>query len=249
MAKINTMLTKRLKQSGKSSKMAEMARKSAKGNLNPFSGIFSITELNKKEKSFLETILHTYASDSLHPSEDLQSLIDITTEIKAINCQSVLLHGERISKAQNILKNYQDGAFTTWLTRTYGNRQTPYNFLHYYEFYTAMPKPLRPQIDAMPQQAVYSLASREGVIEKKQEIVKNYNGETKTEMLHRIRETFPLAAKDKRKENIGQGVMKSLTRLMRLVSSRRSRISKIQKDEIFDRLEELYYLVEQCKTR
>jgi len=248
MGNVNTMLTERLK-SGKSSKMAEMAKKSAKGNLNPFSGIFSVTELNKKEKSFLEAILHKYSSDSHHPHKDLQALINITTEIKAINCQSVLLHGERISKAQNILKNYQDGAFTTWLITTYGNRQTPYNFLHYYEFYTAMPKPLRPQIDAMPQQAVYSLASREGLMEKKQEIVKNYNGETKNELLYRIRETFPLADKDKRKENIGEGVMKSLVRLMTLINNRRSRISTVQKDEIFEQLEQFYHLVEQCKTR
>ncbi|MGA8164140.1 MAG: CT583 family protein [Waddliaceae bacterium] len=248
MTHVNAMLEKRLKQGEKSSKMEEMAQKSAKGSLTPFSGMFSTGELQTKEKDLLEALLQKYSTDAPHLTEDLQALITITSEIKAIHSQSALLHGERIKKAQNILKAYRDGAFTTWLITTYGNRQTPYNFLHYYEFYIAMPKPLRTQVNAMPQQVVYSLASREGPLEKKQEIIENYRGETKTEMLQRIRDTFPLAVEDKRKENIGNGVLKSLKRLMALVSRRQSRLTVAQKGEIFEQLEQLYHLVEQCKT-
>lgn len=229
--------------------MEEMAKKSAGGNLSPFSGMFSAIELNESEKGILEAILHKYAPADHHFSADLKTLTAVTSEVKSINCQSALLHGERIKKAQNILKAYRDGAFTTWLIATYGNRQTPYNFLQYYEFYAAMPKTLRPQIDVMPRQAVYTLASREGSLEKKQEIVENYNGETKAEILYQIREAFPLATEDRRKENIQEGVMKSLVRLITLVSSRRSRLSNKQKQAIFERLDQLYDLIEKCKAR
>jgi hypothetical protein len=131
----------------------------------------------------------------------------------------------------------------------YGNRQTPYNFLQYYEFYSAMPKPLRPQIEAMPRQAIYTLASREGSLDQKRLIVEKYNGETKTEVLNLIRETFPLEDGDRRKENIGDGAIRTLVRLLAKVRSSRTVISKGQKTEIFGLLDELYEHVEQCKTR
>lgn len=249
MASVNALLSKRLKKNEKNSKMVEMAKQTATGNLSSFSGLFSVTELSEGEKNFLEAILHQFSTGKSDPSSDLNSLISITSEIKAINNQAAMLHGERIQKAQEILKQYKDGAFTTWLVAAYGNRQTPYNFLQYYEFYTAMPKTLRPQIEIMPRQAIYTLASREGSIEQKREIVERYNGETKTEVLNLIRETFPLSEMDQRKENIGEGAIRSLTKLLARVRSRRTTISKNQKTEIFELIDELYELVEKCKTR
>lgn len=66
---------------------------------------------------------------------DLAELSLITSEVKAINNQAAILHGERIKKAQTLLKSYQEGAFSAWLNATYGNRQTPYNLMQYYEFF------------------------------------------------------------------------------------------------------------------
>ncbi len=246
---VNQLLTSRLKKSEKSSKMAEMAKQSATGNLTSFSGMFSVVDLNEGEKDTIEAILYQFANSTESISTDLKSLITITSEVKAINNQAAILHGERIKRAQEVLLKYKEGAFTTWLMAAYGNRQTPYNFLQYYEFYNAMPKALRSQIDLMPRQAVYTLASRDGALEKKQEIVENYKGETKTVILHVIRETFPLPQEDKRKRNVGESAINSLNRLINLLDSQRVRMTKGQKNHIVELIEQLVACVEQCKTR
>ena len=147
-----------------------MAKQSATGNLSSFSGIFSVVELSAKEKEALAHILRNYTDEEQDIGNDLNLLISLTSEVKAINNQAALLHGERIKKAHQILTRYRDGAFTAWLVATYGNRQTPYNLMLYYEFYETIPKQLRPQIELMPRQAVYVLASRTGNLDKKQEI-------------------------------------------------------------------------------
>ena len=38
--------------------------------------------------------------------EDKEALYSLTAEIKSIHNQSIILHGERIKKAQEILKKY-----------------------------------------------------------------------------------------------------------------------------------------------
>lgn len=213
MADVNSILNQRMKKPSNVSKMAAMAKQSANGNLTSFSGLFSVVELSPQEKGVIEGILSNYASDEHDILSDLDLLLSITSEVKAINNQAALLHGERIKKAHQILIRYRDGAFTAWLIATYGNRQTPYNLMQYYEFCEAMPKPLRPKIELIPRQAIYVLASREGSMEKKQAIVENYSGETKDEMLDLIRQTFPLQDRDKRQRKVGYHIIQGLQRL------------------------------------
>lgn len=213
MADVNSILNQRMKKPSNVSKMAAMAKQSAAGDLTTFSGLFSVSELSQKEKDLLEGILTSYANDNQEIRSDLASLISITSEVKAINNQAALLHGERIKKAHQILIRYRDGAFTSWLIAAYGNRQTPYNLMQYYEFCEAMPKPLRQQIEMMPRQAIYVLASREGSMEKKRAIVESYKGETKDEMLELIRKAFPLQHNDKRQRKIGSYVIQGLQRI------------------------------------
>jgi hypothetical protein len=67
--------------------------------------------------------------------------------------------------------------------------------------------------------------------------------------LNLIREIFPLPSEDRRKENIGKGAIKNLVRLLALVKNHRTTISKAQKREIFALLDQMYDLVELCKTR
>ncbi|MEM1283332.1 MAG: CT583 family protein [Chlamydiota bacterium] len=243
MGNVNKLLQERLKKKEKSTKMEKMSKRSATGNLTSFSGVFSITELNDHEKQTIESILLDYCKKSQNISNDLKSLISLTSEVKAITNQAVILHGERIKKAQQILKKYQEGAFTAWLITTYGNRQTPYNFLQYYEFVTAMPAKLRPQIEQMPRQAIYTLASREGPLSKKQKIVENYEGETKHELLCIIRELFPLDESDKRNKNNGETVINTLKKLSSSITRRKLRLSKKQKFAISELLEELNTLI------
>lgn len=245
MSSVNALLNARLKKSDQSSsKMTVMAKQSVSGNLTSFAGIFSVSDLSISEKAFLQNLLQEYATGQEDLAPDLRELTAITCEVKAINNQAALLHGERIKKAHAILTSYRDGAFTAWLIVAYGNRQTPYNFLQYYEFCEAMPKLLRPQIEAMPRQAVYTLASREGTLDKKRDIVEGYNGETKTEILRVIRETFPLSPKDRRRQDIGETAIQELMRLQQSLDREHIQLTMKQKKRIEDLLESIKVLVQ-----
>lgn len=239
MSNVNALLTQRLKKADHSSKMAAMARQSANGNLTSFSGVFSVHELSDREKTFLEEILRDHADENSNVEADLRSLISLTSEVKAITNQAAILHGERIKKAQQLLTPYRDGAFTSWLLAAYGNRQTPYNFLQYYEFYEALPKMLRLQLELMPRQAVYTLASRDGPLERKQTIVEQYNGQSKAELLILIRDAFPLNEKDRRRENLGDTVIQALNKIRQLLSRQKVSINKTQRQTIQDLMAEL----------
>lgn len=245
MNKVNKFLSQRLKKTEKTNKMATLATQSMQGNLTSFSGIFGFSELSHSEKEILSQLLKKFASQGQDYQEDLKQLITLTSEVKAINNQAIILHGERIKAAQEILKGYRDGAFTTWLINTYGNRQTPYNFLQYYEFYTKMPQTLRPLLEVMPKQAVYTLASREGNIDEKQLIVQNYQGETKKELIEIIRDTFPISEKDKRKQSIGIGMINSLERLRQNLMSNKNSITLKQKETLKNLLTEIQFIINQ----
>lgn len=242
MANINSLLQERTKQSQNTSKMKAMAKQSASGSLTSFSGVFSISDLSEGEKNQLSELLMTFSNEDSDVQQDLQALISLTSEVKAINNQAAILHGERIKKAQKILTQYRDGAFTAWLISTYGNRQTPYNLMQYYEFYEAIPKNLRPQIELMPRQVVYVLASRPGEFEMKRQIVERYQGETKNEMLALIRSTFPLAEQDKRKAKSELAFLQNLEKLCKQLKQERCRFSSKQKTEIRDYLNQLFQL-------
>lgn len=238
MSNVNSILNERLKKGSQTSKMTALAKQSASGNLTSFSGIFSVTDLNDHEKGLLESILEEYKSNNADVKADLSSIILLTSEVKAINNQAAILHGERIKKAQTILKEYREGAFSAWLMAAYGNRQTPYNFLQYYEFCEAMPKTLRPQIEMMPRQAIYTLASREGAVSQKQKIIEDYKGETKQELLVLIRDTFPLDEQDKRRQNIGEAVIQHLRKALTSLN-RAKRLTAEQKRTIKDLIQTL----------
>lgn len=232
MDKMSAVLSQRLKKATVPSKMNAMAEQSAKGNLTSFSGVFNISELSEMEKANIATILENYGQEGERSETDLKALFAITSEVKAINNQAALLHGERIKKAQAILLRYREGAFTAWLMAAYGNRQTPYNLLQYYEFYEASPKPLRFQIELMPRQAIYTLASRDGALDRKLAIVEKYRGETKAELLRLIREAFPLHERDKRKSNRGEMLLFSLKKLLFEAKALKGSLSRSHKEAI-----------------
>lgn len=215
MSKVNSFLSERLKPSSeKQSKMSDLAERSRAGNLSSFSGVFKIAELSEKEQELLRILLQDYKEDSCNVQQDFTHLSSITSEVKAINNQAAILHGERIKKAQEILKSYKEGAFSLWLIQTYGNRQTPYNFLQYFELYEQLSPPLLPKLDTMPRQAAYTLASRTGPFPLKEEVIRNYEGETKQVLLEQIRRLFPLSHRDKRKQNREITVLKGLQKII-----------------------------------
>lgn len=210
---INAILQTRLETSS-NTKVSRLASQSVAGDLSSFSGVFQTIPLTDIEKDQIENLLHHYGdSQTDQIDKDLEELAQITCELKAIHNQSVLLHGERIKKAQILLKNYKDGAFSSWLIAVYGNRQTPYNFLQYYELYTVLSSDLQKKIVSIPRQAIYTLASRKGSLEEKKQIVEQFSGESKEALIHRIRKTFPLKRSDKRMKNAYASIYAQLIKI------------------------------------
>lgn len=219
MAKINSLLSQRLKTaSEKLSKMTNLVELSSSGNLSSFAGVFRVSALNEIETQTLKTILNQYKNQHQEVTQDLEYLSALTAEVKAINNQAIILHGERIKKAQQILTSYQEGAFSAWLLSIYGNRQTPYNFLQYYELYCTIPASLHATLDLIPRQAAYSLASRKGSLAQKQQIIESYQGQSKQELLEIIRASFPLPAKDKRAQDVVEMTISDLKKALMQVT-------------------------------
>ena len=246
MSKFNDLLNLRFKtKESPQAKMTALVERATNGDLSSFSGVFRVTALNENEKSALEELLKSFRQDETDDVEsDLKALVAITSEVKAITNQAVILHGERIKKAQDILKKYRDGAFTAWLYTTYGNRQTPYNFLQYYEFYSIMPPTLHPKMDQMPRQAIYTLASRSGEIERKQEIVTNYAGQPKQELLKMIRQMFPLSDDDKRLPNFGSHGLTFLKRAREMFRQPQCRLAPADKTRALQLVDQIRVLIE-----
>lgn len=245
MAKVNSLLTERFKKATDAlSKMTHLVEKSSAGNLSSFSGVFKVSELTSQEKETLLSLLTHYKGEEGDLKEDLFQLAALTAEVKAINNQAIMLHGERIKRAQSLLKNYREGAFSAWLIATYGNRQTPYNFLQYFELRTSIQIELQPKLDEMPRQVVYSLASREGEIEKKAEIIKNYQNESKEALLQLIRETFPLADRDQRAQDLSDSAIRALAKLHSQLSTSSFSPSGKQKQQMLQLLKQLKTLVQ-----
>lgn len=214
MAKVNSLLTERFKKATNAlSKMTSLVEKSSSGNLSSFAGVFKVSSLSQTETEELSSILSAHSKEGDCIDQDLSQLCTLTAEVKAIHTQSILLHGERIKKAQEILKRYREGAFSSWLIASYGNRQTPYNFLQYYELYVALPRELHQKLDDMPRQVAYSLASRQGELTKKTQIIETYVGQTKQELLTLIRSLFPLSDTDARASDTSEIALKELHRI------------------------------------
>lgn len=246
MSKFNDLLNLRFKQkASKQPKMTALVERANNGDLSSFSGVFRVTALSEKEKADLESILKNFRQSDFYDVDlDLTALTTITSEVKAITNQAVILHGERIKRAQEILKKYRDGAFTAWLYATYGNRQTPYNFLQYYEFYTLMPQSLHQKMDQMPRQVIYSLASRDGELERKENIIKNYNGQPKQELLNLIRIEFPLNEDDKRHPNLASHAISFLKRAKERLKNPLCVPSAVEKQILKNLVAQLQALVE-----
>jgi hypothetical protein len=202
-------------------------------------------ELSDQEKTSIQKILvDDYMPGTI--SEDLVSrhveqLTNITKQIKCISAQSVLLHGERIKQAQDLLSNYREGAFTKWLMNTYGNRQTPYSMLRYYEFYQSSPKEFRSIIESAPKKCVYLLASREGDHSKKLDLIKEHGKSPQSDLLILIQTAFPIQESDKRKP-LNTSTIESMSKLCKKLESRSKYISdedRMEIQKLIDRLQKL----------
>lgn len=138
--------------------------------------------------------------DKAQFDKDLERLICLSAEVRTIARNAVISSAERILQAQEILKKYKKGAFSSWLKMTYGNRQTPYNILYYYNLHQQLPNDSQLLFAKMPQKAAYLLGARNGDTEDKIDFIKKYNEKNQNELLILIEEKFPSVISIDRKE-------------------------------------------------
>ncbi len=237
---VNAILKERLKKNESlSKKMNSLAERSNTGQLSSFAGVFKLIPLQNAEVEQLKELVETYKEGMADTEHDLEELLSITSEVKAINSQAIILHGERIQRAQQLLKNYKDGAFSTWLIYAYGNRQTPYNFLQYYESYKTVSQPLKERLSDLPRQAIYTLATRQGDLMLKEELIRSYQGESKEVFLERIRNAFPLSLEDRRRVTVADQIAISLERLVLKAKNSPLKLSQIEKKRLFTLIDDL----------
>lgn len=221
----------------KKEKIGQLVKRSNSAIITMFNSDTHKTQLTEHDKNQISSLLEKYQGDESNAlDQDISLLCDLTAEIKSISNQSIILHGERIKKAQNILKKYREGAFSSFLMQTYGNRQTPYNFLLYYELYHSVSKNVQQIIDPMPKQAIYSLSSRDISDEEKVDFIRDYKGETKAELLSKLRAQFPLKEEDKRKAKTSVQIEALLQKALDLASSSKFSINQDEKRKLLSLL-------------
>lgn len=173
--------------------------------INKTASCFSFFEtysLEEREVHLIQNLLtEGSSSETLDQlSRDANKIIEITTEIKSITKQSVLLIGERLFQVRKILKPYKDGTFTKWLDVISFSRKTSYNFLAYYSLFNELPNSqLKEKLKKIPQSIAYTLASREGNIEIKTKIIEDNYKEKAETIIKIINELLPINGEDKRR--------------------------------------------------
>lgn len=171
--------------------------------VNTFNTVFAPKPLEEEEENQIHKLLVENFQMEGSPEkvkEDVDQIKAITSEIKAIQKQGIVLIGERVEKAKQILKSYRDGTFTIWLKQTFRSKQTGYNILAYYDFYKALPTlELKEAFRKLPQKAAYTLASRAGELGDKVGILQDPSIAGSNDILMHIREKLPLPQDDKRR--------------------------------------------------
>lgn len=187
------------------------------GPQNSFRTLFDISELTPQESDNIERLMtesYDVEISEVELKKDISALKSVTAEIKSINKQGVLLLGERIHQARDILQKYGDGRrpFTEWLEYTFGSRKTAYNMLSYYQFHRELPDDqLRNKLKELPLQAAYILASRDGDPKTKQKILNTYQGQKQKEIVLEIQEKLPVSSQDRRRRSpTGEALLLSL---------------------------------------
>lgn len=175
---------------------------SPSGIINAFNSLFSVQELNDGENGSIDIILQTGTEPGLSLAEvesDAYEIKRLTKELRAIRRQELVLIGERVAAAREVFKKYKDRSFRDWMNLTFGSFKTGYNYLAFYDLYTAAPDELKMHLKEMPAKAVYVLASHKAPLEKKMEVVKNHSQQTAQTLIAVIRETLGTSRKITRK--------------------------------------------------
>ena len=217
--------------------------------ISPFNGLFNVQELNEKENRAIEKILVDGYEPGFFGEEtvevDTNELKRITKELKAISKQGVILIGERIAKAREILKKYKEQSFRDWLTLTYGSFKSGYNYVSFYDLHESLPDHLKGKLKEMPAKAAYVLASKDAPIERKAEIVEHHASEPAQNIITIIQETLGTdqARKSNRKPVIDK-ILNSMEKEVLKLSRRKEYMDPGQKQRMQDLIDQLRSIIE-----
>jgi len=204
-----------------------------------FDRVFDVQPIDESESREIELMLfENYQPSQVSEDrvgEDFREILTLTAEIRAINKQQVVLIGERVFKVRDVLKNYGDGqnTFTKWIEKVFGSKRTAYNFLKYYEFYNELPSvELKIHLKKMPLKAAYCLSNRQAPIEKKLDIVRNYQGGRVDDLLLTIKTLLPTPEDDKRRKSGNQTMIHKMQQITSTLSKRKEHLSEEDKVEV-----------------
>jgi hypothetical protein len=185
--------------------------------VNPFTSIFETALLDEKTTNAIDRLMvdlvNPETADEEQIRKDAIQLKNITVEVRAIEKQGILLVGERLCKAREILVKYgrSNDGFLSWLKIAFKQFSTAYNAISYYELYKALPKPdLQARLKEMPNKAAYVLASRKGPIEEKAEIIEKYSDLRADEIITIVQDKFPTFSKRESKKSTAQALILSV---------------------------------------
>lgn len=192
-----------------------------------------IPQLSDGESRELELLLfESFTPGQISEEEvgqDFAKLKAITNQIRSIHKQQVLLVGERIFRARDILKRYGDGTttFTQWIDCVFSSRRTAYNILCYYEFYQELPSlSYQEGLQKMPLKVAYCLSSRQAPIERKLEIIDMYDGEPPEDTILLIKERLPTSEKDKRRRDSNKVAIGRLRDVLSRLKMRKNHLTE-----------------------
>ena len=200
--------------------------------VNPFNSIFDTQTLDEKSTQAIEQLMHSFITPETEDVEllrkDMFQLKNITVEVKAIEKQGVLLIGERLFRAREILRKWSKGgeSFKDWLNIVFKHRSSAYNILAYYDLYKTLPSPeLQKKLKEMPHKAAYVLASRKGEIQEKAEIVEKYFELRSDEIIAIVQDKFP-SSKKETKQTVADGLIDTIRANLRKLISKKSSLKE-----------------------
>jgi hypothetical protein len=164
------------------------------GVVNAFNSLFAVQDLSDQENQSIERILvegfEAERSQGRRVDADIIEIKRLTKELLAIKRQEIVLIGERISQARAIFLKYKERSFREWLELTFGSFKTGYNYLAFYDLYLNVPEEFKRRLKEMPAKAVYILATNKAPIDRKIEIVRDYDHETAQDLITLIRDSL-----------------------------------------------------------
>lgn len=168
--------------------------------------MFSAT-LNPEENQNLDRLFLSGMQNSANEEvyqKDVLAIKLLTSQIKAIQKQHVLLIGEKIYNARKILsKNcFSSTTFSSWIDLVFRTKSSAYNALAYYELFISLPnQTLQKEFQSIPYKSAYILAARKGDLKTKVEVIGKVCGMSNLSAMRIVDQLLP-SSRNKHEHNI-----------------------------------------------